>query len=65
MFVQECHLKRSVTQLLAMLFPPQAHRLKPLEAVLVYQHFYVLKCLMENLSQVRSYVQEQFQEEFR
>ncbi|KAJ9577471.1 hypothetical protein L9F63_005972, partial [Diploptera punctata] len=61
----ECHLKRSVTQLLAMLFPPQAHRLKPLEAVLVYQHFYVLKCLMENLSRVRDYIQEQFQEEFR
>ncbi|XP_069701106.1 uncharacterized protein C12orf56-like [Periplaneta americana] len=61
----ECHLKRSVTQLLGMLFPPQAHKLKPLEAVLVYQHFYVLKSLMESLTRVQDYIQEQFEEEFR
>jgi hypothetical protein len=62
---QECHVKRSVSQLLGLLFPSPAHKLTPLEAVLVYQHFFVLKCLMEGLSRVQDYVQEQFEEEFR
>lgn len=62
---QECHMKRSVSQLLGLLFPSPAHKLTPLEAVLVYQHFFVLKCLMESLSRVQDYVQEQFEEEFR
>jgi len=54
-----------VTQLLGLLFPSVAHKLEPLEAVLVYQHFFVLKCLMENVTRVQHYVQEQFEEEFR
>ena len=58
-------MRRSVTQLLGLLFPSAAHKLEPLEAVLVYQHFFVLKCLMENVSRVQDYVQEQFEEEFR
>ncbi|XP_023706663.2 uncharacterized protein C12orf56 isoform X2 [Cryptotermes secundus] len=61
----ECHMKRSVSQLLGLLFPSPAHKLTPLEAVLVYQHVFVLKCLMESLSRVQDYVQEQFEEEFR
>jgi hypothetical protein len=62
---QECHVRRGVTQLLVLLFPSATHRLKPLEAVLVCQHFFVLKCLMENVTRVQDYVQEQFEEEFR
>ena len=58
-------MKRSVTQLLGLLFPSAAHKLTPVEAVLVYQHFFVLKCLMENVTGVQDYVQEQFEEEFR
>ena len=58
-------MRRGVTQLLGLLFPSVAHKLKPLEAVLVYQHFFVLKCLMETVSRVQDYVQEQFEEEFR
>jgi hypothetical protein len=54
-----------VTQLLGLLFPSAAHKLEPLEAVLVYQHFFVLKCLMESVTGVKDYVQEQFEEEFR
>jgi hypothetical protein len=61
----ECHVRRCVTQLLGLLFPSAAHKLEPLEAVLVYQHFFVLKCLMENVTRVQDYVQEQFEEEFR
>ncbi|XP_021921008.1 uncharacterized protein C12orf56-like [Zootermopsis nevadensis] len=61
----ECHLKRSVTQLLGLLFPSQPQKLKPLEAVLVYQHFFVLHSLMESISRARYYVREQFEEEFR
>jgi len=58
-------VRRCVTQLLGLLFPSAAHKLEPLEAVLVYQHFFVLKCLMENVTRVQDYVQEQFEEEFR
>lgn len=58
-------MKRGVTQLLGLLFPSAAHKLEPLEAVLVYQHFFVLKCLMENVTRVQHYVREQFEEEFR
>jgi hypothetical protein len=58
-------VRRGVTQLLGLLFPSAAHKLKPLEAVLVYQHFFVLKCLMENVTRVQGFVQEQFEEEFR
>jgi hypothetical protein len=54
-----------VTQLLGLLFRSAAHKLKPLEAVLVYQHFFVLKCLMENVTRVQDYIQEQYEEEFR
>jgi hypothetical protein len=39
--------------------------MKPLEAVLVYQHFFVLQSLMESIKRVHNYVQEQFEEEFR
>jgi hypothetical protein len=39
--------------------------MKPLEAVLVYQHFFVLHSLMGSITRVHSYVQEQFEEEFR
>lgn len=62
---KECHLKRSVTQLLGLLFPSQPQKMKPLEAVLVYQHFFVLHSLMESISRARYYVREQFEEEFR
>lgn len=62
---QECHLKRSVSQLLGLLSPPSAHILTPLEAVLIYQHLSVLKFIMESISSVQDYVQEQFEEEFR
>ena len=62
---QECHVRRCVTQLLGLLFPSASHKLEPLEAVLVYQHFFVLKCLMENVTRVQDCVQEQFEEEFR
>jgi hypothetical protein len=58
-------VRRGVTQLLGLLFPSAAHKLEPLEAVLVYQHFFVLKCLMENVTRVQDYVREQFEEEFR
>jgi hypothetical protein len=58
-------VRRGVTQLLGLLFPSAAHKLEPLEAVLVYQHLFVLKCLMENVTRVQDYVQEQFEEEFR
>jgi hypothetical protein len=62
---KECHLKRSVTQLLGLLFPSHPHKMKPPEAVLIYQHCFVLQSLMESVKRVHKYVQEQFEEEFR
>jgi hypothetical protein len=62
---QECYMKRSVSQLLGLLSPPSAHILTPMEAVLIYQHLSVLKFIMESISSIQDYVQEQFEEEFR
>ncbi|KAK7791519.1 hypothetical protein R5R35_008684 [Gryllus longicercus] len=59
------YLKRSITQLLGLLYPVEQRTLKPEDCVLVYHHFFVIKCLMENVPEVQNYVKERYQEEFR
>nr|CAD7400726.1 unnamed protein product [Timema poppensis] len=61
----KCYVRRSVTQLLGLIFPIQPNKLQAVEAVLVYQHLFVIKCFMKNIPEVKDYIKQHFQEEFR